>query len=183
MAVILRCPDCNEKFRWDFSQPGRWPKACPCCGARMDDEDADDTVICMPSLRSAKTVSADNLYRQMEAGSEFRAQKAAELAGCDVADMSSLKMTNMHDGRKQGEMSAIEVKNTVSEFMQANPGIGGFQGGDAVGYSGSVQTGPTPNAGAHMRTMLQGHHAQATGGAVSDRPALETLQPGYRRRG
>lgn len=186
MAVILKCPACEKKFRWDFASEDKWPKACPMCGERMD-EGMEDDVIRMPSLRSAKTDVVDQTYRQMEQSSEFRMEQAAQLAGTSASDMSALKITNLKTGVKPGESYMPEVNNAVTQAMDAvrqRGGQIGFTGGAGAEYSGAVQVGPTPNAGAKTRTMLQAHHAQATGGAgVSDRPALETQQPGYRRRG
>jgi hypothetical protein len=51
-------------------------------------------------------------------------------------------------------------------------------------YSTQVQSGPHPNIGATMITKARDFHGKLSHGmAVSDRPALETQQPGYRRRG
>ena len=180
MAFVLRCPEGRGKFPWGVT--AEFPRFCPLCRSDIG-IDTDDSVISMPSLRSASTKANDALYRQMEKGSEFRAEKAAEMAGCSVEDMAGLKITDMNTGLKPGETAAIEVKNTVTEFM-ASTGIGGFRQDAGSAYSGAVQTGPSPNAGARMRTGLQEHHARLTGGeGVSDRPALETQAPNYRRRG
>lgn len=183
MAVLLKCPTCEQKFRWEFAQESKWPKACPCCGADQGADD-DDSVICMPSLRSARTKATDEVYRQAERGSEIRAQAAAEQLGVPVSEMSGLKITDMKTGVKPGETYAVD--NTAAN--RANLSAGGsaprFAGADGTGYSGQVQSGPLPNAGAKMRTALQQHHGQISrGSAVSDMPALETQQPGYRRRG
>lgn len=182
MAIwVLRCPECGEKFR---SKSKELP--CPHCGWKPEEEPEDGIIdIPMPFIRiSGKTAAADKLYRDMEKGSEVRAQAAAEQLGVPVSEMSALKMTDMRDNAKPGENSVVPVRNDVTQFMAANPGLGGFQGANGVGYSGAVQTGPAPNAGAHMRTALQNHHAKVSmGSAVSDLPALETTQPGYRRRG
>lgn len=196
MAVKIRCTECREKFPYD---PQARMMRCPNCGVRWD-EDFDDKVIAMPSLKSAGTKSVDHVYREMERTSEIRAEKAAEMAGVPVSEMSGLKITNMSDRREAGVMSAIPVRNSVTDFMQANPQAGGFQGANGVHFSGAVQTGPMPNVGAHMRTAIQNSHSDmvarhAVGqdhhgrrvipstDVTSDRPGLETLQPGYRRRG
>lgn len=183
MAVILKCPTCEEKFRWEFVQEDKWPKACPLCGADQGAND-DDAVICMPSLRGARTKAIDDTYRQAEQGSELRAQLAAEQVGVPVSEMSGLKITDMKTGVKPGETYAVD--NTVQnrKNLEAGGTAPRFVGGDGSGYSGQVQSGPHPNAGAKMRTALQQHHGQIShGSAVSDRPALETQAPGYRRRG
>lgn len=177
------CPECRGKFPWEVSLG--YPKSCPLCGFSIGHDRADDDIV-MPFIRSAKTKANDALYRQMEDASEVRAAQAAEMAGVPVSEMSALKMTNMQDARREGDIAAPPVtaaNNSVLAHMEAT-NQGGFQGGNAVEYSGAVQTGPEPNAGARMRTQLQQHHATATGyAAVSDMPAKETTEPGYRRRG
>ena len=139
-------------------------------------------MICMPSIRTnARTRGVDKVYRDIEKASEQRAEEAASMLGVSKADMSDLKITDLRSTRHEGDVAAVPVNNEVSRLIDR--GVGGFQG-DGAGYSGGVQTGPVPNAGAHMRTHLQNHHGKVTGGAgVSDRPALETTYPDYRRRG
>lgn len=182
MAVMLKCPDCEQKFRWTFSDESKWPSHCPLCGEYMGIDTPDDEIV-MPAFISARTKANDKVYRDMESGSERRAELAAEAAGCSVADMAGLKITDMND-RRDCEIAAKEVSNSVTQFMDNNPQIGGFKGADGVGYSGAVQSGPLPNAGAKMRTFIQDHHAVISkGDAVSNRPGLETQAPNYRRRG
>lgn len=183
MAVMIKCPECKGKFSWNIEADG-WPDECPFkgCGFVMAHNRADDDVV-MPFIRSAATKATDKVYRDMEAGSEVRAQAAADLAGVPVSEMSGLKITNLND-RKDAEVAAMPVNNPVSQFMQANPQAAGFRGGDGLGYSAAVGTGPAPNVGAKMRTVVQNAHAELSRGtAVSDRPALETQNPLYRRRG
>ena len=178
MGFLLRCPDCRGKFPW--TKEARFPRFCPLCKSDMGEERDDDDVV-MPAFLSPTTKRTDQVYRDTEKGSEVRAQAAAELAGTSVSDMSNLKITDMND-RRDSPVAYKEVVNPVTQFM-AQTGIGGFRGPDGLGYSGAVQAGPSPNAGAKMRTALQEAHSRLSGGAVSDRPALETQQPGYRRRG
>lgn len=183
MAYQLRCPVCRKAFRFDPATE-RMPDNCRLkeCGASMG-RIPDDDVISMPSIRTGKMKSFDSLYRDMETSSERRAEHAAEMAGVPVSEMSGLKITNLQDHRHEGDIAAPELEpSDVTRFMEAT-GIGGFQGG-GVQYSGAVQQGPFPNSGARTRTALQESFTQATGGrATSERPALETVQPGYRRRG
>ena len=178
MAVVItfQCPDCAEKFKWPGDQA--WPDFCPKCRSDLRKE---VTEIAMPFIRSAQSKSVDKVYRDIEAGSETRAQMAADLLGVPVADVSDLKVTNLRDA-KPGEIHAVPVNNEVSRFMDQHK-VGGF-GGQGVEYSPAVQSGPHANSGAKFRTQLQNYHASIShGSAVTDAPALETLQPGYRRRG
>jgi hypothetical protein len=193
--MLLRCPDCREKFKWDAEKP--WPKFCPCCGEDINN-DRDDIV--MPFVSKAKHTYSDTVYSEIEKASEVRAEIAAEKLGVPVSEMSGLKITNLQDGRRQGDIHAPPVNNEVSRIMQQAPQMLGFQGSNGVEYGNAVMTGAHPNVGARMRTMIQNNHREmvathAVGrdeqghfvipktDVTSDRPALETQQPGYRRRG
>lgn len=173
----LRCPECRKKFVWDPQKP--WPEQCPFpeCAVEMSNENAENNVVSIPAFLSAKTKATDGVYEGMVRGSEFRAQAAAELAGVPVSEMSSLKITDLNT-RRDAEIMAVTPNNPVSRLMAT--GIGGFKGADGAGYAGAVASGPFPNVGARTRTMIQSQHPVS---ATSDRPALETIQPGYRRRG
>lgn len=157
MAVVLKCPACEQKFRWDFAEAAKWPKACPLCNVSMGEEVPDD-VIMMPSLRSAKTDVIDGSYRQLEASSQARAEQAAEAAGCSVSEMSSLKITDLKTGVRPGESYVPEVRNAVTDqmdLMKARGGQVGFTGADAAQLASQVKTGPYPNAGANMLSRIQ----------------------------
>ena len=179
MSFVLRCPTCRDKFPWE--KTSKFPKHCPLCGDAIGSDRPDDDVV-MPFIRTAKTKATDQVYRDMERGSETRMHAAAELSGAPASEMAALKITDLSD-RRDSEVAAVPVNNTVTQFMAQN-NVGGFQGAAGVGYSGAVQTGPGANAGARMRTVLQQYHGEISHGtAVSDCPANETQQPGYRRRG
>ena len=180
MAFVLRCPDCRGKFPWDVK--ATFPRFCPLCQADMGEvSTAPDSAVVLPAFISAKTRQADKLQHDIVQGSHKRAELAAQVAGCDVADMSSLKIHDLNT-RRDAEIMAPKVDNEVSRLIDA--GIGGFKGADGLGYSAAVQSGPFANSGAKMRTVLHNHHAQLSrGSAVSDIPALETTVPTYRRRG
>lgn len=189
MAVRLKCPVCEEKFRWEFNDANRWPRNCPMCGSFVGIDRPDDEIV-MPAIRSANTRRNDQVYRDMEAASEVRAEQAAVLAGTTAADMSSLKITNLND-RKDAEVAAPTVNNAVSQFMHQT-GVGGATpGAQGLAYSNAVSFGPHPNSGARMRSLIQGQHQDMAAkvapgsdamGTVSQVDALETIQPGYRRR-
>lgn len=182
MASKLRCPACRVTFPWDPAKG--FPEFCPntLCETRIA-HDREDSDVVMPFVRtSAKTKVIDRTYREMETASEHRAIAAAEMAGVPVSEMSDLKITNLRSTTHEGDVAAVPVNNEVSRFMDQT-GAGGFNAPNPVEYGTNVQVGPYPNAGAHMRTAVQAHHSRSVPGGVSERPANETLQPGYRRRG
>lgn len=176
MAFALRCPDCRKSFRQNPSEP--WPSACPLCGAFMGEE-KDDAVVCLPAFLSAKSKANDQVYRDIESSSEKRMHMAAEMAGVSASEMTDLKITDLRPTVTPGAIAAPPVSNAVTQHMEminARGGQFGWQGANASEYSSAVQTGPSPNAGAKMRSFIQ----QQNG--MPETPALETLQPGYRRR-
>lgn len=157
MAVVLKCPDCEQKFRWDFADEQRWPKACPLCGANTDHGVPDDVIV-MPALRSPKTAATDESYRQLERSSEHRMEQAAAAAGTSVADMSALKITDLKTNIVPGETYVPEVRNAVTERMDQMKQMGaqvGFAGAAASEFAGQVKTGPYPNAGAKAMQSIQ----------------------------
>lgn len=138
----------------------------------------------MPFLRtSGKTAATDKVYRDMERGSEVRAQAAAEMTGASAAEMSGMKITDLNPTKNHGDVAA-KWDHAAAARLGVQNQASLFKGSNGSEFAGAVQTGPHPNAGAHMRTSLQNYHADLTrGAAVSDRPATEVLQPGYRIRG
>ncbi|MDE2099017.1 MAG: hypothetical protein KGL39_17315 [Patescibacteria group bacterium] len=144
-------------------------------------EPKSNDVISIPAFLSARSRSIDQVYRDTERSSQVRAEKAAEMAGVPVSDMSDLKITDLRTNTYEGDMAIKPVVNAVTQQMDminARGGAVGWQGSNGVEYSQAVQTGPHPNMGAKMRSAIQ-----RANGMVSDRPALETQQPGYRIRG
>lgn len=182
MAVILRCPVCRGKFRWEAKEP--WPEYCQIEMCREYIGIAGKDEVVMPFISLSKRKSADKVFRDMEKGAEHRINVAAEMTGQPKSDFNSLKMTDMKDNLRPGDISAPELPaNPVSQQMQMMQARGmpvGF--GSGVDHSGAVQSGPAPNAGAKMRSVIRSMHSEKMGWPVSDMPALETLQPGYRSR-
>jgi hypothetical protein len=160
------------------------------CG--IDISAKDDDAVVMPNILSFRSKVPDQAVRAYMDGSEKRVDMAAELAGTTREEMSSLKITDISD--RQDVQAAIPVNNSVTQFMAQHPSVGGMQSNGSE-YSTRVQT-PTPipgqpgrtyndaNIGAKMLTKIRDRHGTlSNGSAMSDRPALETQQPGYRRRG
>lgn len=197
----LKCPECRKSFPWESGSA--FPSHCLICHAYIGhDRDDDDVVLPMFNLKGVSK-SADDMYRSMERGAEFRAHAAADKLGVPVSEMSELKITDLKDARHPGEIAAGEVRNEVTAAMAAPSVVPmGWQGGaQAVGFSGVVQQGSHPNAGARfMQHGIRANHREAVAkhcigvdattrrmvvpstDVMSDRPAKETEQPGYRRR-
>ena len=144
IKVRVQCPECANKF-YAKTVYG----VCPYCGHEA--EEPDDTVIQMPSLRSATTGATDKVYRDMETASVHRAEEAARVAGVPVSEMSHLKITNMRDNVLPGETYAMPVNNPVTQRMaemQARGQAAGFVDGSS--FAANVNQGFAPRSGANV---------------------------------
>lgn len=172
MPVILRCPKCRDKFKYDVT--AGWPDQCPLCLADINNRRADDDVV-MPNILSFKTKANDGVARQIMDGSEHRAEMAAAMAGVPASEMSSLKVTDLND-RRDTEISAPKVVNVVTQHMEATRHQPWQRAGlEAVG--GAHTTGD-PYAGARARSQLQ----KALPPVASAPVPLEVLNPNYVKR-
>jgi NAD-dependent SIR2 family protein deacetylase len=194
MPFVVKCPGCKQRIKWLVDDP---PDDCPACGHRLVSDRADSDVV-MPNILAFSTRCQDGVYKAMEKASEQRVYEAAEMAGCSPSEMSSLKITNLRDNMKQGEIAAIPVVNDVTRQMDAvramnpNAHVGFGTGGGVsagIGFSESVPTGPYPSAGARTQQAFRRAHAErmsgqlARGDVTSDLPANEiTRNPNYRSR-
>lgn len=188
MALKIRCPECRKVFPWDFTAAGGWPDQCPDrkCKSRIGGDRPDDDIVLPFISTSGKSKRIDQTYRDMERGSEVRAEMAAADAGVPVSEMSSIKITDLRSTKHQGDVAAPPLPTHLQNVGKWQGDGASFSAGISTGnvsVNGQVSTGIEPAAGARTRTILQRLHGQRTGGnAASDRPALETLTPNYQRR-
>jgi DNA-directed RNA polymerase subunit RPC12/RpoP len=187
-----RCPECEGIFKYDHhpsieADPLPEDAACPHCGFASEAE--YPAAVVSPAIRRPIAANVDNMIRGMEDGAQHRANIAMEQYGLSTEEANQMKITNLKDAR-EGEIAAMPVNNAVTAAIDSNPQAYGFQGGAAQGAALSpyVQAGPFPNAGlAAMNQIRQEHSAlvQRSGHQAvvsTSSPALETQQPGYRRR-
>ena len=150
------------------------PERCPLAGcgyvAKKRDPEVDDDgviVIAAPFIGSAKTKATDGCYRELEKSSEVRAQMAADMAGVPVSEMSHLKVTNIRDNTREGEIAAMPVVNDVTRQMDLLKARGmpvGFGGQadttstatGAINVNGQIIQGIQPRAGIRAMEQIQG---------------------------
>lgn len=149
MAVILKCPKCEQKYRWNAAIETA-PEYCPNQDCDWQDTKWDDSVVTMPFIKSARTKANDQVYRDIERSSEVRAEQAAVMAGVPVSEMAGLKITNLND-RKDAEIAAPPVPNIGQKYA---PNGAEFSAGIASGdvtVNGQTARGIAPRAG--MRAL------------------------------
>jgi hypothetical protein len=163
--VKLRCPYCRVAFPWDPKLP--FPDKCPLpdCGEVIGIPDRGDNGVVMPFIRSAKMKANDKVYRDIEQGSEVRAGIAAEMTGASKEDMAALKISDMADNMRAGDMAAKEADAALQRLQSSSPMQIGFQTNGAefssgistgaVAVNGKITTGIEPNAGARAAQRVQ----------------------------
>lgn len=167
----LRCPLCRQAFPWEANTP--FPDNCLKCKQFIGHNRDDDDIV-MPFVRSnGRSASVDQVYRDMEAGSEVRAQAAADMAGVPVSEMSGLKITNLND-RKDAEIAAPALTGSaaqLSAMMQSNPAMG-------------MQAAPPQFAGGGAGNVMRGltvasHQETATRNGLPAPPSwdISSVQP------
>lgn len=143
----LRCGLCRDTFSWE--PRSGWPMYCPKCGEYIGMDGKDDVV--MPFISQAKNLGADRVYRDMEQKSEIRAQLASERTGLSAAEVSHLKVTNLRDNQRTGDVPAIDINNSVTQAMAAAP-VGSVGMGSTMGVmlSAGTNRGALPRAGTNF---------------------------------
>ena len=151
------CPDCGGRFEFLHMQRDEPPPThCKLCRADMGVVTHE-----MAAPHIAKSIGkvADNVYRQMENASAARAEMAAEAAGCDVSEMSALKITDLKDNARAGETSNVVARNEVSDFMQRTGGATGVISAEqGLEYARSTTTGPYAGVGGSMIDPMKSTH-------------------------
>ncbi len=153
------CPDCGGQF--DFLHMRREdppPAGCKLCGADMTGVAPE---ISAPHIARSIGKVADNVYRQMETASEARAEMAAEAMGVPVSEMSAMKITDLKDNARAGEITAVAApaSNPVSDFMGRASGATGVISADqGMEYARATRSGPYAGAGASVMGPLATQH-------------------------
>lgn len=176
-TLTIKCGLCREKFPWP--KDTKFPDYCACCGKYIGHGRDDDDIV-MPFIRTnGKSASVDKVYRDMEAGSEFRAQMAAEQAGVPVSEMAGLKITNLND-RRDAEIAAPALTGSAAELervihAQASPIPVGFQGGAPQYVNGGA---PGATAGIR-RSVAFSHQEMAVRNGLPAPPSydISSVQP------
>ena len=194
MAVYrtYECPSCTKTF--DFlhhpnDEPP--PSFCPLCGTdvsgkkkkskakkvdRVNSPGLSERVKRMPSVRRTASRSADAVYRGMENATNARIQAAAETLGVDTGSLNAMKMTDMKDNLREGDMAQSTSAADATQLTGSAPMAGNTAGGTVSGvgfnqnaseYARSTGTGPSPYAGNAAREMVNSLHSAKGNSVVS----------------
>ena len=123
MAITrtYECPDCEHQFRiLHMSRDEEPPRFCPSCGTDMGEDPPQ--VFKMNIGGSPEGRSIDLTYKQIEESSIARAEEAGD---------PSLKITDLKDSLREGDVAAKIPNNPVTQYM-AQTGHSAWQGGSAA---------------------------------------------------
>lgn len=126
-----QCPSCEKTF--DFlhevtdgvEEPP--PDYCPKCGEYVGSN--PEPIPHIGALLKPQNQTMDRVYRQMESASIARAEQAADMMGVPVSEMSNIKMLDMKDNLREGDISAkIPTPTPVPQappqnLMNGNAGL------------------------------------------------------------
>lgn len=151
------CPDCTGKFSFHHD-PGDCPppQFCPLCGSNV----SSDELYQPPLLHIAKSIGkvADDTYRQMEQASDARIEMAAEMTGYDRSELSGMKITDMRDNMREGDVAANLPSNPVSQALEAQQGHQNSMVGFQKAAPGIQMPHIEPKAGARaMKSTTEFH--------------------------
>ena len=116
ILLKLQCPDCLHRFSIRMEDDGKLPTFCPACGNRMEEDDSDFVPTQM-NIGTLHGKSGDKVYRMLEESSAYRAE---------VTGDPSLKVTNLKDNLREGDVAAMPVNNAVTQYAAAAKEAVGF---------------------------------------------------------
>lgn len=191
----LRCPDCGERYIVAHGESP--PNFCKSCGTDFRIEPSGEFVPKAPAIRTDQTRANDYVYRKLEADSEARAEAAlpaieqqlreagiapAEAQRMAAQQASEIKVTNMRDNMREGEVAAMPKASPV--YQQQVTSLGGDPNGSFVGGMSVAGAGPAPvnESGAKVMQMIQG--GAWRGRASASAPAtVAGMQAGFGKAG
>lgn len=187
MSVQRRyaCDACGESFWVTLESRKAPPPECPYCSGSGEKSaeamvwiskskrEADDVTRRMvadgkapgvPTQASLYIQSSDQVFRAMESGADLRAKEAASTLNVPVSEMSNLKITDMHDAPKTGEISAkVPMSQEGMKMNQYARQMSFSANTQAQGaaYAKATQQGPAAGKhGTNMAGLLRDRHAQ-----------------------
>lgn len=114
---VFGCDKCGHRWELFQARDAKPPRGCPSCRKIKRARKPIPSTTAIGKRLSSKSV--DSVYRAMEEGAAFRAEKSGN---------SALKITDMKSGVRAGEVVAKKVVNDVSRYAENN---GGFWNGSA----------------------------------------------------
>lgn len=109
------------------------PKFCPTCGNPFDN--LDDIKV----IPGTKNVGKSNINKAVDL--TYRALEESSAARAELAGNPNFKITDMKDNLRQGDVAAMPIHNSVTQFMDEAGSQGakfGWGGGASVATSAPI---------------------------------------------
>lgn len=116
------------------------PKFCPKCGCPVDPE--------VEAVPGTHAIGGSDISRGVDLTWKLLQESGEERAA--ITGNPNMKITNMKDGLREGDVAAVLPRNTVTNFMDAAEGMGvryGFGGGGQMISPTSTAPTPVPRTG------------------------------------
>jgi hypothetical protein len=135
ILVTYACEVCGTKFEYLHhpsieEDPG--PDECPSCHASFAEVPEPEPVNRLNMGNSLTAQSVDKVYRDLEEGSAARAEAAGD---------PSLKITNMKDHLREGDVAVDMPSNTITNYAQQTQHQY-WQGSQIAGTLAQAKSGP-----------------------------------------
>ena len=166
------CDACGEFFFHEVeSRRSPNPSECPVCHNTGEvplswtkAKTKASRLVTSPLISKPQNQTADRVYRAMESSSDARAQEAADMVGASKHEMSHIKITDMNDNMREGDIAfkPSAAPPPAMQMMQANPGRFGMQSAEAAqGFGQMTKIGPAAgNHGDAIRQQVGATHQQ-----------------------
>lgn len=165
-----RCPDCGQSF-WVplLSANQEPPEDCPLCHGTGDApvDPVDISNLRFPHIAKSIGKVADTVYRDMETGSQVRAEMAAEMLG-ESAQQTAVGMTDMKDSMREGDSAAaMPVSPEMRSFVNNNPNVMSMKDSETgAQYAAATRQGIAAGEGDWIRSQVQRNHHITTASVV-----------------
>lgn len=154
------CPECEGEFTVFMADGEAYPRHCLLCGAYVGAD--PEPIPYFSRVGKATDGSHDKIYRAMEDASIGRAEQAAEMMGTSVAEQSNIKITNMSDSRKEGDVSYMAPAPTpIQSFGQTPSNIAAMGGAQGLATANMIKQGGGSVGHKVMDGFKQSHHQRA----------------------
>lgn len=145
MVILkIQCPDCGGTFKQPMGES--LPNFCPLCGSsqNLDPDFVPDRL----NIGTNRGKAGDRTYREIEEASKVRAEMAGD---------PSLKITDMNDNLREGDVAA-KVQQPSQEYQRQVAELGAKAEflPNVQGLAGLARQGPGVRDGAYALAAIQG---------------------------
>lgn len=177
---LFRCPYCSQTFFHDLSVSSE-PELCPLCNNTGDAPAVLPTKLPEdfrgPHIATGTAKNVDDYWKATQEAAEHRALMA-EANGMSREEANNIRITDMPDNLREGDIAERPAVNDVSKVIDANPGRTGMMSAQQLfaanpAIRSAAAEGPVPFAGLKTLGAVKQLHGGAGGIVTDEIPSLE----------